>query len=445
MSENEPGSQQWPEGAGPIWPASDRPYNSGYANQNAPNPWSYQAQQAREANPYAAPGYGSSQFGGTHPMMQQPSAQPASDQPGGRRRGGKAAVAGVAVLALVAGGIGGIVGGSLASEDEGTPTSTSALEEPPPAEQTGDAPEGSVEAVAEQVTPAVVQLQVAGQEGSGEGSGFVISEDGHIMTNSHVVAPAEDGGEIRAHFQDGQETSATVVGHDPTTDIAVIRADNAAGLDQVQLGRSDDLTVGQEVVAIGSPFALSGTVTSGIISAMDRPVRAGGPDGDQETVMSAIQTDAAINPGNSGGPLVDMNGNVIAINSAIYSPPQGPAGGAQAGNVGIGFAIPIDQARRIADEIIETGQATQTYVGAVVSDAQDSGALIRDVESDTPAEEAGLDEGDVITRVEDSPIPDADALIAEIRTRAPGETVNFTIGNDQTVEVTLGGQPAESE
>ncbi len=187
------------------------------------------------------------------------------------------------------------------------------------------------------------------------------------------------------------------------------------------------------MVAIGSPYELAGTVTAGIVSSLNRPVTAGG-QGDQTTVMDAIQTDAAINPGNSGGPLANMQGQVIGINSAIYSPSQG-------GNVGIGFAIPIDQARRTADEIIEKGHATQTYIGATVGDAPNGGARIGDVQAGSPADKAGIESNDVIVKMGERRIEDANTLVAAIRTRAPGEKVTFTLADGRDVEVTLGGQP----
>lgn len=354
-------------------------------------------------------------------------------------------IATVAAVALAVGGVSGAVGGYLvAGGDSSTSTSVSSLNDTRPARQTGNAPEGTVESVAETVTPSVVQIQVSGRDGAGEGSGFVITDDGYILTNNHVVAGAADGGEIRVLFPDGKRVPAEVIGRAPSTDIAVIRAEGVSGLTPVELGRSDDLRVGQGVVAIGSPFELSSTVTSGIISALNRPVRAGGSQGDQTTVMDAVQTDAAINPGNSGGPLVDMTGRVIGINSAIYSPrTAGEVPGAGgAGNVGIGFAIPIDQARRIADEIMKTGKASQTYIGAKVTNAPDGGAQVVEIVRGSPAEKAGLKVGDVVVKLNDRVIADADELVAAIRTRAPGEDVTLKLSNDRSLQITLGEQPA---
>ncbi|MGH3432614.1 MAG: S1C family serine protease [Thermocrispum sp.] len=364
-----------------------------------------------------------------------------------RPRQGKL-VAGVSVLALLIGGAAGGVGGYLVADDQATAGQTvNALTQDPPARQTGNSPKGSIEAAAEKVAPSVVQLQVQGGQTAGEGSGFVLTDDGYVMTNNHVVEPAALGkAQIRAVFQDGTKAEATVVGRNPTTDIAVVKVAGVDGLTPVELGRSDDLKVGQDVVAIGSPFQLAGTVTAGIISALNRPVTAGGK-GDQTTAMDAIQTDAAINPGNSGGPLVDMNGRVIGINSAIYSPSssgRAPGGNEPAGNVGIGFAIPIDQARRTADEIIKTGEATQTYIGAQVRNAPGGGASVADVLPGSPAEKAGLKAGDVVTKMDDRVIDDADELVAAVRTRAAGEKVALTVEGGRTVDITLGAEPVKT-
>jgi putative serine protease PepD len=362
--------------------------------------------------------------------------------PAGTKSGSGKLLAGVAAIALLVGGVAGGTVGFLTSDSVSGP-SVNALDQPKPAQQTGNAPAGSVESVAQKLSPSVVELQVSGRSAAGEGSGFVLSTDGYVLTNNHVVEVAANGGQITAVFQDGRKGTASIVGRDPTTDIAVVKVSGVNGLTPVELGRSDDLRVGQPVVAIGSPFELAGTVTSGIVSALNRPVSAGGSSSDQTTVMSAVQTDAAINPGNSGGPLANMAGQVIGINSAIYSPQsgQGQGQGESGGNVGIGFAIPIDQARRTADDIIKTGQATQTFIGARVTPAPAGGAQLGEITPGSPAEKAGLKSGDVVTKLDDRLIPDADALVAAIRTRAPNEKVKFTLGDGRVVEVTLGGQP----
>lgn len=440
-----PPAQSW-HGAEGYQPTAEylRPeYGAGYQTATE-----YPAAYGAYGTPSAgAQSYGTAQYGmppyGAGPQSTTPSSiYPQPPQRPGRRSGSGKAVIVAAVVALLAGGVAGGVGGYLVASEQSPVTSATenSLDQPRPARQTGNAPDGSVEAVAQKVTPSVVQIEVASADGAGEGSGFVLTDNGYVLTNNHVVEPAADGnGAIRVAFEDGRRVEASVVGRDPTTDIAVVKADGVSGLQPVELGRSDDLDVGEQVVAIGSPFQLSGTVTSGIVSALHRPVRAGGSSGDLASVMDAIQTDAAINPGNSGGPLVDMSGRVIGINSAIYSP-GGGLSGSRAGNVGIGFAIPIDQARRTADEIIKTGKATQTYIGALVSDARDRGATIREVQSDGPAAKSGLKKGDVVIKVGDRIIADADELVAAIRTRAPGEEVTFTLANNETITVTLGAK-----
>ncbi|RJQ81909.1 PDZ domain-containing protein [Amycolatopsis panacis] len=367
------------------------------------------------------------------------SAYGVSSQPAKKPGPGKL-LAGVAAIALVIGGVAGGTVGYLTGGSSGP--SVNALDQPKPAQQTGNAPTGSIESVAQKLSPSVVELKVSGRTSSGEGSGFVLSSDGYILTNNHVVQAGANGGQIQAAFPDGRKATASVVGRDPTTDIAVVKVSGVANLTPVQLGRSDDLRVGQPVVAIGSPFALAGTVTSGIVSSLHRPVKAGGEQqGDQNTVMDAIQTDAAINPGNSGGPLANASGQVIGINSAIYSPNSGQGSGGQGGNVGIGFAIPIDQARRTADDIIKTGHANQTFIGAKVADAPQGGAQLGDITPGSPADKAGLKSGDVVTKIDDRVIDSADTLVAAIRTRAPDEKATFTLAGGRTVEVTLGGQP----
>jgi putative serine protease PepD len=381
------------------------------------------------ANPYAPPQ--------TMPAHNPYAVHHVAAEP--RRAGGL--VVWMTVLALVVGGAAGAIGGYLVADSKSAPPST-ALDAPKPAKQASSpAPAGSVEAVAQKVLPSVVQLQVRGESTAGEGSGFVISEDGLIITNNHVVEAAANGGQIQAVFQDGRKVTATIVGRDPSSDVAVVRAQGVSGLTVIEIGSSDNLQVGQGVVAIGSPFELSGTVTSGIVSSLQRPTRAGGENGSQATVMDAIQTDTAINPGNSGGPLVNMQGQVIGINSAIYSPRTGSGGG---GSVGIGFAIPIDQARRTADEIVKTGKATQTVLGVSVRDNAGGGALISEVVAGGAGERAGLKPGEVVTRLDDRRIESSDALVAAVRSHAPGDKVKLVIGDGaRTVDATLAGQPVE--
>ena len=352
---------------------------------------------------------------------------------------------GAAVLALivglVAGGVGGAVGYQFASHGSGA---ISALDLPVPnALPAANLPNGSVEQVAQRVTPSVVQLRVHGSRVAAEGSGIVLSPDGLLLTNNHVVEPAANGGDVAAILQDGRSVAVQIVGRAPSFDLAVVRAQGVTGLTPAQLGSSASVRVGQEVVAIGSPLGLSGTVTSGIISALDRPVRAGGEGSGQETVLDAIQTDAAINPGNSGGPLTDMQGRVIGINSAIASL---GFGGGQAGSIGLGFAIPIDQARRIANELVHTGQATQALLGVTVpaGSPEDNAAVVQQVTPGGAAAAAGVQPGDKITKVDDRLIDSGDALIAAIRSHPPGSQATLTIknpaGSIRQVQVSLGSQ-----
>ncbi|GAA2338426.1 trypsin-like peptidase domain-containing protein [Saccharopolyspora halophila] len=393
--------------------------------------------------PYAAqqppPFYGQQQH--QTQQFQQPWQQPYGAAPAQRQKPKRRGmVAGVAVLALVCGLVGGGAGGVIGYQLSGSGGSNNtALEQSPPARSASNAPAGSVQQVAQKVLPSVVQLQVQGMQGSGEGSGIVLSSDGLILTNNHVVEGGQ-GGQIKAMFHDHRSASVEVVGTDPKSDLAVVKAD-ITGLTPAELGRSDDLPVGAPVVAIGSPFGLSGTVTSGIISAKDRPVRAGGESGSQDTVLNALQTDAAINPGNSGGPLVDMDGRVVGINSAIYSPGSGQQ---QSGSVGLGFSIPIDQARRIATELKNTGQASQTTLGVVIMPGDRPGALVRSVSPGGAAEKAGIKPGELITKFGDRAIEDPDSLVAAVRSHNPGDKVEVTLnggGGERTVEVTLTGQP----
>nr|WP_043841946.1 trypsin-like peptidase domain-containing protein [Amycolatopsis taiwanensis] len=467
--------------------AATPPRGTPLGAQQPPSPWSAQAQQT-PGNPWAqsssagqssSPGQPSGQplqgqsfsQGQSAPQGQQPSpgqpsppgattgshpyagpydttsygtaVYPATGVPQQRKRGVGKLVAGVAALALLVGGGAGWGAGYLATQNSGG-GSYNALNQPLPTQTGRPAPAGTVEAVAQNVSPSVVELRTSGNQQQSEGSGFVVSTDGYIVTNNHVVDMAANGGSIQASFPDGTKAPATIIGRDPTTDIAVVKVTGVNNLKPVELGNSDDLRVGQAVVAFGSPFELTGTVTAGIVSALHRPVRAGGGSGDLTTVMSAIQTDAAINPGNSGGPLTNLAGQVIGINSAIYSPPSsGGLGQSEATNAGIGFSIPINQAQRTAQEIIRTGKATQTYIGASVADTQSSGALIQKVDPGSPADQAGLKAGDVVVKVDDQAIDNADGLVAAIRTRAPNDKVTFTLNNNRTLQVTLGGQPVQ--
>jgi putative serine protease PepD len=310
----------------------------------------------------------------------------------------------------------------------------------------------SVEQVAAKVLPSVVTLQ-ANVDGETEvGSGVVLTSDGLIMTNNHVVAPVHAGSPEASStlvaFYDGRSATFSVVANDPTSDIAVVRAQGIAGLVPISIGNSAGLRVGQPVVAVGSPLGLQDTVTTGVISALNRPVSAGAGVDNQSTAFDAIQTDAALNPGSSGGALVDMNGDLIGMNSAIAAVGGADGSGTiRGGSIGIGFAIPVDHAARIADELIATGRATHGWLGVQASnDVNSFGARIIGVTDNSPAAEAGLSTGALITKVDDHVIGSADALAAAVQSKAPGARTSLGItdpsGGRRTVLVTLGTDQA---
>ena len=289
--------------------------------------------------------------------------------------------------------------------------------------------------------PAVVSVEVRLGDQGGTGSGVVIDGEGYVLTNNHVVAPVASvqGAEIEAIFHDGTRARARIVGRDPKTDLAVLKVDVANPV-VAQIGSSADLAVGDAVLAIGSPLGLVGTVTTGIVSAIDRPVRLDGSDTDTNAVIDAIQTDAAINPGNSGGPLVDSTGAVVGINTAIRSIGIGEGGG----SIGLGFAIPIDDARRIAEELIRAGVVRHAELGVnarSVTDGTTDGAQVQNVQQGGAAAAAGIVEGDVIVKVGERTIAGADELVVAVREREPGESVPVELvreGRPLTVAVVLG-------
>jgi putative serine protease PepD len=344
----------------------------------------------------------------------------------------------VALVALIAGLVGGAIAGSLAAGGSASGTSlagTDSAGDPLP-----PAPAGSVEAIATTVLPSTVQILGA----AGEGSGVIISADGLIMTNNHVLAAGRGGG-LQAVFSDGRVAPVSLVGTAPAADIAVVRATGVSGLAPAVLGDSDRLRQGQAVVAVGSPLGLSGTVTTGIVSALQRPVAAGGSGAGEDSTLDAIQTDAAINPGNSGGPLADSQGHVIGVNTAIASVPSGGASpGQEGGSIGLGFAIPINQARRIATELVQTGRATQAIIGVQLATGGPRGATVAGVTPGSPAATAGLTTGDLVTKVDNRVIEDANALVAAIQSSAPNQVVTLTVvgpgAAPRSVPVTLGSR-----
>lgn len=384
------------------------------------------------------PGFGPVTYADTNPYATYPPLDHTADQPPRAPKQGIGAgkvvalLAAAGLIAVTAGTIGGGVGYVIARETVPAATTTLGIV----AASLPSAEPGTIAEIAARVQPAVVQLNVTSNAGDGTGSGFVISDDGYIITNNHVAGPAAQGGSIEVSFSDGSTATGTLVGANAGYDIAVVKVEKA-GLTTVPLGSSDALSVGDSVIAVGSPLGLTGTVTTGIVSALNRPVTAGGQG--ETAFINAIQTDAAINPGNSGGPLLDGTGAVIGVNSAIAT--TGVEAGGQAGSIGLGFAIPIDVAKRLVDEIVTTGTSSTPIIGVELDMAfSGPGAQIGGVTSGSPADVAGLQQGDLVTAVDGSPIADGTQLIVTIRSQAPGDTVLLTVergGSTAEVPVTL--------
>ncbi len=342
----------------------------------------------------------------------------------------------VAATALVVGLLGGAMSGALVAgtlDRAGSEAAVFEGREGAPAPL--DPENGSVAAVAEALLPSTVQIVTRGGSGQGTGSGFVADRRGHVITNNHVVSGAAENGRIQVIDHAGRRHPARIVGRSATYDIAVLDVEGVEGLQPAALGSSRSMNVGETVVAIGSPLGLSSTVTSGIISALDRPVTTG--DADESSYINAVQTDAAINPGNSGGPLVNLRGEVVGVNSAIAT-----MGGfvGNGGNIGVGFAIPMEQVKVTAAQIVRTGEAKYPVIGAEVRTGGGGGAEIASVGSGTPAQRAGLREGDVVLAVDGKPVADGIELIVAIRSHQPGETIELVVrrdGSRSTVEITL--------
>jgi putative serine protease PepD len=350
-------------------------------------------------------------------------------------------------IAMVSAGVGG--GVAVAVHPYPSPHIATASAAAAPSVPAANVSGGSVEQVAAKVLPSVVALQIDAGNMAYEGSGVILTADGLIMTNAHVVAAAPSankatpggGAGSTVTLADGRTTPFTVVAADPVTDVAVVRAQGVSGLTPITLGTSGNLRVGQPVMAVGSPLGLDGTVTTGIISALHRPVSTMSDTANQGATLDAIQTDAPMNPGNSGGALVNMNGQLIGMNSAMAT--VGGSPGAETGSIGLGFSIPVNQATRVADELIATGKASHASLGVQVADATNTpGARIVGVTNGGAAAAAGLPIGAVVTRIDDQVIDSADALGAAVLSHPPADTVSLSYiaasGDTRTTDVTLG-------
>lgn len=385
------------------------------------------------------------------PVGPPPAPLPAPARPERPARGvGRGALLGsVVAVGLLAGTGGGLVGASLAGGDGtggGTRTAPTAAAPAPGAGATTRA-EGTIANIAAKALPSVVTLRVDGADGGSTGSGWVYDDADHVVTNNHVVAGVGDDGEVTVVLADGQQVEGKVIGTDASYDLAVVEV-SGADLAPLGLGRSSDVVVGDQVIAVGAPLGLDSTVTAGIVSALDRPVTPGGED--DQSFINAIQTDAAINPGNSGGPLLDMAGRVIGVNSAIAAVPGSSIGG-QSGNIGVGFAIPSDQVATTVEQLIETGKAVHPIIGVYLDSTYDGeGVRVAEdgpngepaVNPGGPAAEAGLRAGDVIVRFEGKPVTDDGELVVKIRARKVGDSVTLTVrrnGSERDVTMVLQG------
>ena len=349
---------------------------------------------------------------------------------------------GVVVVGGLAGGL--IATASAAPASSSTEDSTTAA--------SASAASCPVTSVADEVLPSVVTIAASGTGGAGTGSGEVIRSDGYILTNNHVIAIAADGGKVEVLFSDGTSAPATIVGRDTLTDLAVLKVEGKDNLKPITLGTSSSVKVGQPVIALGAPLGLSGSVTSGIVSALDRTVEVPAEDDKNALLVSAVQTDAAINPGNSGGALVNCSGELVGVPSAGATVPN-ESGESSGGSIGLGFAIPVDAAKTISDEIIATGRVTHAYFGlqtvpipesAAAEAGVPAGLFVAGVPAGGPAQKAGIQAGDVITTIDGQPATSNVQLQELTLTKKPGDTVELGYardGRDATATVTLAEQP----
>lgn len=349
------------------------------------------------------------------------------------KRAIKSAIVAGTISGLLAGGIGFVGASYLNFMPHGTITL------PSESGDTSPRPDDSIAGIAKSVLPVVVSISVKSDQGAGTGSGFIIqsnASESYILTNNHVASGAGENAEITISFQDQTEVGATVVGTNPSYDLAVLKVAKG-NLPVAVLGNSDDVVVGDTTIAIGSPLGLSGTVTSGIVSALNRPVTAGG-QGDA-SFINAIQTDAAINPGNSGGPLVNAKGQVIGINSAIAT--LSNSASSQSGSIGLGFSIPINQAKRVAEELINSGTSSHPVIGVQLDMSfTGKGALVSSIVANGPASKTDLKAGDVIVAIDGKNISDGAELIVRIRAKVPGDTVRLKLQSGKEISVVLGSE-----
>jgi putative serine protease PepD len=359
--------------------------------------------------------------------------------PDNRRRRALTVALGVAVL-LAAG-----VAGALIANATNSPSNATTAASP----AAGSSSSSSCDAIsiAERELPSVVTILAGGGTSGGVGSGEVIRPDGYILTNNHVILPAVTGGGLQVVFDDGSTAAATITGRDPLTDLAVIRVSGKSDLRTISIGNSSELRIGQGVVALGAPLGLSSTVTSGIVSALGRTVHVPGEASQTALLVEAVQTDAAINPGNSGGALVDCSGRLIGVPTAGASIPS-PSGAATGGSIGLGFAIPVNLAIKVADEIIATGTVTHAFIGistepllaSTTGQAGTQGLRVAAVVPGGPAATAGLQVGDIITSIDGQPAESSDQLMAVALTKRAGDRVQIGYergGSPATTTITL--------
>ncbi len=436
----------------PTPPEPESDPGRAHPTYSAPTPQPY-------PTPYGAPSYQQPAYpppGYQQPGYQQPGYPASTYPPAPRHAVGSTAVLGsgesrlprwtwplVTFLALVVGALGGALGGAAVVQNNDSQGSTSVYKVEPRTAAPLPDDNVSIAAVAEKLLPSTVQIvaEYKGVDAGAVGSGFFFDLQGHVITNNHVIEEAaKDAGKIQVIDSDGGRHRASVVGRSSVYDLAVLKIEPFKGLVPAARGSADQMRVGEIVVASGSPLRYAASITSGIISAKNRPVTTGG-QGDAASFINAIQTDAAINPGNSGGPLANLQGQVIGVNSALAS-----LGGAsdEAANIGIGFSIPIEQVLVTADQILRTGKAQYPVIGVSVTGTEEQdGALVKEINDGTPAADSDLRVGDTITKVDGIPVTDQTDVIVAIRSHVAGDIVKLTVrrkGETLTIPVGLIGK-----